>query len=197
MSAALAIPACDGLEFDVRSSADAIPVLLHDTTLVRVQHLDAAVRDLTAAELAAHGIPTLEAVLAAVSADAFLDVELKGEPIAGVVEVLERERGPQLERAVVSSFEAGTLRWLHEQRPSWPLWLNALSLSPLVLGAAREIGCAGVSAEWTSIDAAGMARARREGLEVAAWTLRDLDAYHRLEALGVRAICVEAAALDG
>jgi glycerophosphoryl diester phosphodiesterase len=205
MAAALAIPACDGLEFDVRGSADGVPVLLHDATLARVQGIDAAVGDLTAAELAGYGIPSLAEVLTAtVPASGpggrdwpFLDVELKGEPVPAVVDVLEAERGALLERTVVSSFEVETLRWLGERRPDWPRWLNAMSLSPMNVRVARDLGCTGVSVDWTSIDEAGMDRASAEGLEVAAWTVTDLDAYSRLEALGVMAICAEAAALDG
>ena len=34
--AAIALPHCDGLEFDVRASRDDIPILLHDQTLERV-----------------------------------------------------------------------------------------------------------------------------------------------------------------
>ena len=206
MIAALDIAACDGLEFDVRGSRDGVPVLLHDPTLLRVQGIDAAVGELTAAELAARGIPTLAEVLTAIvpasgpggrDAVAFLDVELKGQPVPAVIEVLEADRGPALERTVMSSFETGTLRWLHAERPAWPLWLNASSLAQPFIAVAREIGCRGISVEWTSIDEPGMARARDAGLEVAAWTVRDLDAYRRLEALGVVAVCAEAQALDG
>jgi glycerophosphoryl diester phosphodiesterase len=197
MTAALAIPACDGLEFDVRGSADGVPVLLHDATLTRVQGLDANVGDLTAAALASHGVPTLADVLAAVGPEPFLDVELKGEPVPAVVAVLEAARGPHLEHAVVSSFEAGTLAWLAARRPSWPRWLNAMSLAGLWIGTARELGCAGISVEWSAIDPAGLARAAEAGLEVAAWTVRDLPTYRRMEELGVIAICAEAEALDG
>ena len=38
---------------------------------------------------------------------------------------------------------------------------------------------------------------RESGLAVAAWTVREPEDYRRLEALGLVAICVEAAALDG
>jgi glycerophosphoryl diester phosphodiesterase len=44
---------------------------------------------------------------------------------------------------------------------------------------------------------AAVARARSAGLDVAAWTVRRRPTLRRLERLGVAAICVEAAALDG
>lgn len=197
MTAALRIPACDGLEFDVRGSAEGVPVLLHDATLARVQRLDASVRDLTADELARHGIPTLAEVLAAVGPEPFLDIELKGEPVPAVVGVLEAARGPLLEHAVVSSFEAGTLAWLGDRRPAWPRWLNAMSLASPWIASACELGCSGMAVEWSAIDEPGLGRAAEAGLEVGAWTVRDLAAYRGLAELGVIAICAEAAALDG
>lgn len=197
MIAALAIPACDGLEFDVRGSADRVPVLLHDATLARVQGLDAAAGDLTAEELGRHGVPTLAEVLAAVGPEPFLDVELKGAAVPAVVAVLEAARGAHLERAVVSSFEADTLAWLGDRRPSWPRWLNAISLAVPWVSTARQLGCSGISVEWSAIDDAGLDRARAAGLEVAAWTVRDLAVYRGLAEFGLVAICAEAEALDG
>jgi glycerophosphoryl diester phosphodiesterase len=197
MAAALAIPTCDGLEFDVRGSRDGVPVLLHDRSLARVQGVRADVDALDAATLADYGVPTLAAVLELAGPAPFLDVELKGEPVPGVVEVLEAHRGAALDRAVVSSFEPPALAWLAARRPAWRLWLNAMDLSPLTIAIAGDAGCRGVSVEWTSIDAAGLARAADAGLDVAAWTVRDSATYARLEALGVVAICAEAAALDG
>jgi len=196
MAAALAVPTCDGLEFDVRGSADGVPVLLHDATLERVQGLDARVGDLTAAELGRHGIPTLADVLAAAGSDPFLDVELKGMPVPAVIDVLEAARGPRLKHAVVSSFDADALEWLGRQRPGWQRWLNAMSLAEPWLRTARELGCAALSVRWTAIDEAGTAAARAAGLGVAAWTVRDAAAARQLDAMGVMAICVEAEALD-
>ena len=84
----------DGVEFDVRLAKDGVPVLLHDETLERVQGRDAAVGDLTAAELREDGIPTLELVLATLPAEAFLDVELKGPGHgAATADVLRAGRG--------------------------------------------------------------------------------------------------------
>jgi glycerophosphoryl diester phosphodiesterase len=195
--AALAVPGCDGLEFDVRAARDGVPVVIHDDTLDRVQGVAGRVRDLTADELAVLGVPTLEDVLAAVPRRAFLDVELKGDPGRGAVDILTAGRGPGLERAVVSSFEPDTLERVGRLAPAWPRWLNVEDLAPPTIDRAVRLDCRGVSADWRSIDARSMARAREAGLDVAAWTVRRRSTYARLERLGVVAVCVEAAALDG
>lgn len=203
MLAALEIPGCNGLEFDLRSSADLVPVLLHDADLGRVQRVPVPCATLTADELARHGIPTLKDVLDAVDCDVFLDVELK-ERVDAAIDLLELERGrvrddgtPELRSAVISSFEPEILSWLSETRPSWSRWLNAYDLSPMTLATANELGCEAISVEWHAIDEASVGRARDAGLGVAAWTVRDAANYERLASLGLRAICVEASALDG
>jgi len=197
MRAALANPACDGLEFDVRGSREGIPILLHDATLDRVQARPGRPEELSIDELAEAGIPTLADVLAAAGREPFLDVELKGEPALSVIPVLEAARGTALARTVVSSFEADTIAWVGDHRPGWPRWLNTMDLAPSTLRLASDLGCRGLSVDWHAIDAAGMARAGSAGLEVAAWTVRRRSTVARLGRLGVAAICVEAAALDG
>lgn len=195
--AALSIPACDGLEFDVRVARDGVPVLLHDETLERVQRRPEAVTALDAATLEAAGIPTLADVLAAVPPAAFLDVELKGAHDERVVEVLAAGRGPDLANAVVSSFEVEALERVAGLAPAWPRWLNAEDLAPSTIETATALGCRAVAVEWHGIDEDAMAAARRAGLEVVAWTVRRRPTFDRLAALGVTGVCVEGAALDG
>jgi glycerophosphoryl diester phosphodiesterase len=203
MEAALAIPACHGLEFDVRASSDGVPILLHDPTLRRVQGLDVSPSSLTSEECAELGISSLAEVLKRVGCDPYLDVELK-ERVPAVIDLLELERGrldddghPALRDAVVSSFDVEILRWLAAARATWPRWLNAIDLFPPTIQLASDLGCEAISAEWRRIDEAGMARASEAGLAVAAWTVRTKADYERLASLGVVAICAEAEALDG
>jgi glycerophosphoryl diester phosphodiesterase len=196
-TAALAVPACDGLEFDVRASADGVPVIYHDATLSRVHGRPERVDAMTAAALGALGVPTLRDVLATVGRRAFLDVELKGDPGGGVVEVLAAGRGPALENAVVSSFERAALERVARLAPSWPRWLNASRLDPSTVALATGLGCRAVALDWRAIEDGTVETARAAGLEVAAYTVRRRTTFDRLARLGVVAICAEAVALDG
>jgi glycerophosphoryl diester phosphodiesterase len=199
MRAALAIPGCDGLEFDVRTAADGIPIVLHDPSLERVQGVSRRAVEMTATELQAVGVPTLADVLATAGPDAFLDVELKELPGPAFLEVLgaARSDGSGLRRAVVSSFQPEILAWLAAERPGWPRWGNARDLSALVVGFAVELGCQAIAVDWRGAHLSGIGRARDAGLALAGWTVRRRPTYRRLERLGFMAICAEAAALDG
>lgn len=195
--AAMDVPGCDGVELDVRLAADGTPVVIHDDTLARVQGRPDRVDALAGAALGAAGVPSLRDVLAALPAPAFIDVELKEDAGAAVVDVLTAARGRGLERAVVSSFDPAALDGLRRLAPRWPCWLIAEDLGPATLALARELGCVAVAAHWRAIDEATVGRARRDGLDVAAWTVRRRPTQRRLAGLGVVAVCVEGAALDG
>jgi len=196
--AALRVPGCDGLEFDVRIAADGTPVVIHDETLERVQGRPDLVGDLPPSALKALDVPALSTVLEAVPNAAWLDIELKGLHGQDVVEVIAgaRAEGSRLGRAVVSSFEPDTLERVGSARPRWARWLNVDDLAPATIARAVELRCAGMSAEWTAIDRTSAARVTAAGLDLAAWTVRRTSTYRRLSNLGVIAICAEAAALD-
>jgi glycerophosphoryl diester phosphodiesterase len=136
-------------------------------------------------------------VLAAVGRHPFLDVELKLDTGRTGVEVLAAGRGPALERAVVSSFHPYALEPIARLAPAWRRWLNSHTLAPGVIATATALGCTGVAVLWRALDERSVARAREAGLEVVAWTVRRRPTFDRLARIGVSAICVEAAALDG
>lgn len=199
-AAALALPRVDGLELDVRASADGVAVVLHDATLTRVQGRRIRASRLTVDELAAHGIPTLAAVLAACPPGAFIDVELKEDVGEAALAPIRAARGRPdggAERIVVSSFDRRALTTVRRLEPAWPTWLNTTWLSDRAIRTAGEIGCAGIAAEWHRIDGRRTERVRSAGMELAAWTVRDRTVRDRLAALGVVAACVEGSALPG
>lgn len=198
LTAALAVPGCDGVEFDVRISADGVPVLAHDETLERVFGRPERIDARTARQLEEDaGVPSLADALAAVPHRSAIDVDLKGLHDRAVVEVLASGRGPGLVNGVVSSFVPETLERLAGLAPAWPRWLNAYEMSPEKIREAAELGCQAISVDFHQIDPGSLAAARAAGLEVAAWTVRRRTTYGRLQRAGVIAACVEAAALDG
>lgn len=197
LEAALAVPGCDGVEFDVRQSSDGVPVLLHDETLERVQGRSARVDETSASQLEDLGVPSLADALSAIPHRAAINVDLKGLHDRAVVEVLASGRGPGLVNGVVSSFLPETLERVAGLAPAWPRWLNAWDLSAHTIRTASELECQAISVDFHVIDHASVAAVRSAGLDVAGWTVRRRSTYGRLQRLGAIAACVEAAALDG
>ncbi|MFL5686268.1 MAG: glycerophosphodiester phosphodiesterase [Chloroflexota bacterium] len=195
--AALAVPGCDGVEFDVRVSGDGVPVLIHDETLDRVHGRAGRVDEMTARRLEEVGVPSLADALAIIPHRATINVDLKGVHDRAVVEVLAAGRGPTMVNGFVSSFLPDTLERVGRLAPAWPRWLNARHMSADTIGTALALGCSAVSLEFHAIDPDSFAMARAAGLDIVAWTVRRRDTYGRLERLGVAAACVEGAALDG
>ena len=114
-----------------------------------------------------------------------------------MVEVLAAGRGADLRDAVVSSFDTGALERVGGLAPTWPRWLNTHDLRPATISSALELRCTGIAADWRVIDAESSGRVRAAGLELAGYTVRRRSTFDRLARLGVVAVCVEAAALDG
>ena len=95
----------DGVELDVRLSADGRAVVIHDATLARTSGVRGRVSDLTAAELARFDVPALDDVLALTARSrAVVYVEIKGSgegleaAVAADVASIDLSLDPNLER---------------------------------------------------------------------------------------------------
>jgi glycerophosphoryl diester phosphodiesterase len=186
------------VEFDVRLSADGVPVLIHDDTLARVQERADRVDALSAEQLGELGVPTLAAAMAALPKRTFLNVELKGTVHGdATAEVLRAARGDTGERAVISSFQPSTLAEMALRLPGWKRWLTTWTLAPGTIEFALELGLQGLSVHWGAVTPATIGPARAAALEVMAWTVRRRTTFDRLASQGVFACCVEGTALDG
>jgi glycerophosphoryl diester phosphodiesterase len=177
------------VEFDVRFSADGVTVIVHDETLDRLFGVPRRVSDLSVAELADLGVPTLTEVLAAMPAATLIDLELKEQPTHDFFTTLVAARGPEAEGIVVSSFYPGVLRAVQERAPSWSRWLNAETVTEAEQ--ATALGCVGLSVSMDLLNDASISRWRDAGLEVAAWTLRDAQGAAWASDLRLTALCVE------
>lgn len=185
----------DGAEFDVRATADGVPVVLHDRNLTRTTTGGGDVDGLPLAEVqrfdAGGGdpVPTLAEVLDLLAGRLRLDLELKQ---AGVERaVLDLLAAHPAAEWVISSFDWDALRRIRALAPEVELWPLAVAAGDDLYAVAREVQAGGVALAAGAIDRAVAERCAAAGLDVIAWTVNDPPEARRLRDLGVAALCTD------
>jgi glycerophosphoryl diester phosphodiesterase len=179
----------DGVEIDVRRCRSNEPVVIHDATIDRVTERSGRVADLSAAQLAdlnvlgtGEGVSTLETAIDVVPEDTAVNVELKDRGMAAeaiaAADAVENE-------VIVSSFDADALAEMYrndavERSESGRADLSDSGVSLAYLAdvtprtdvrTARELGCSYLHANgWLCLCTSVVARSRKFGMEVNAWT---------------------------
>ncbi|MDA8232034.1 MAG: glycerophosphodiester phosphodiesterase [Magnetospirillum sp.] len=196
---------CRMVEFDVRLSADGVPVVFHDarlerttdgagwvgeTSLAQLKRLDAG--RWFAPAFAGESIPTLaEAMDVCRDLGLAVNIEIKpdhGAERATAVAALETagriwpsDRPPPL----VSSFRRPALATAAAVAPAWP---RALLVGRLGAGwrrAAKRLGCVSVNADHRYLSRRAVAAIGAAGLAVMAYTVNDSEAARTLWEAGV------------
>ena len=183
----------DGVELDVRRSADGALVLHHDAGLDDGRIIAASAKD----ELPAH-LATLEDALD-VCVGLIVNIEIKnipGEPdfdetcsLADDVVALLGSRGGH-DRVVISSFHLRTIDRVKQLAPELATGFLCM-LDPLPadgIAAAVRRGHEAIHPIHLLVDAALVDAAHAAGLTVNAWTVDDPDELRRLADLGVDAV---------
>lgn len=194
----------DGIELDVRSSADGVPVVIHDDTVERTTNAIGSIADFTAKQLnlldAGHRqhVPTLAAVLKLAEGKARVNIELKESAVVPAVLEVTSSFGNLDWFASGSDWDAlKQLRALAPGSDVHPLTVgNPLGMdSPGDLADAIEFvinhGGSGVSIWEGSLDQASVDLIHGGGLKVWAWTVNDGDRACELAQLGVDAVCTD------
>lgn len=187
----------DGIELDVRLSADGVPVVMHDASVERTTNGRGAVSKLTVEQLqqldAGDGrpVPTLDEVFEIFGPTLLYNVELKtgmwpDNNLAAAV--AERIDGHHLEEHVlVSSFHALAVRQARKTlNPRTPV--AHLRMSRPAALKHRFVKSEGDNPYFKLVDERYMIWARRENLLVNVWTVDDPAEAQRLTRLGVTSI---------
>lgn len=179
----------DGVELDVRRSADGALVVHHDEAVEGVGPIATArVRDLP------DYVPLLSDALSALEG-MVVNVEIKSDgddalPLATAAEVAGLAWS---DRVVVSSFDAGCLEVVRQAEPALALgWLLDWRVDArAMVDEAALRGFAGVHPFVTSVDAALVDAAHRAGLAVRVWTVNSPGDLRAMVDLGVEAVITD------
>lgn len=197
----------DGIELDIRLTADGDVVCVHDETLERVAGVKLAVADASLAELRNHyPVPLLSEALALLRPGKHMQIELKGvQPLARPLKQVLEQWGGDRRSLALSTFEEETIRNAAEFFPDLPRLLlvdlkNRFGVFPSaeqVMDYLRKLHCTGVSFKATTeADAAFVAALHAEKFRVVSWGVFSDELGLAMAALGVDAMtCNHAVAL--
>lgn len=176
----------DGLECDVRMSADGVPVISHDAALDRTHDIARRIADVPAAALAAYDVPTLVETLATVRGHLSpINLELK-EPVPP--QALADAIGADTADIVLSSFDTAIISATRAALPDLPFWLLTTQGTNTAIDQARALGCVGIHCLHRTATPRFIAHAARAGFPVYVWTLDDARRAGILAGRGVAGI---------
>jgi glycerophosphoryl diester phosphodiesterase len=186
----------EGVELDVRLTADAALAVHHDAEIPGV----GTIAELEVADLPAH-VPLLADVLA-VCEGMIVNVEIKnapqdpgwdpGEAVAALTAAAVEEAG-WTARVLVSSFQPATLRAVQAadgRLALGALWGFGAEAEP-ALAAAAEAGFGAVHPFVASVDPELVSKAHAMGLAVNVWTVNALEDLRAMVAAGVDTVITD------
>ena len=197
------------VEFDVRTTADGLPVVIHDRTVDRTTDGSGHVWDLTAAEVAALDagswfspayagarVPTLAETLGLL-ADAEPQLLLEIKPPADEAQVGQIidlvGKHDLLERTIVQSFDPQVVRTVRDVAPAVRRGLLRLRFEADTVPLARELGvvCCNPAVADVLGDPATVAELIGAGIDVHPWTANDMTAWSSLAGTGVAGLITD------
>jgi len=185
----------DGVELDVRATADGIPVVLHDRGLERTTSGSGNVDEISLAEVRAADagqgakVPTLEEAMTLLAGRTRVDIELKQPGIER--EILRILRNHREASWAISSFDWEALRAVRRLDRATPLWPVTRRADDGLFAVAKELKAPMVALQARALTADVAHRCVAAGLGVMAWTVNDLDAARRVRALGAAILCTD------
>jgi glycerophosphoryl diester phosphodiesterase len=204
--AAAALAGATYVEFDVRTTADGVPVVLHDRTVDRTTDGTGHVWELTVEEIraldagswfapayAGTRVPLLEEALDMPMPALLLEIK----PPASRAEVkrimgMVADRG-LFERTVVQSFDAEVIRVVRDEAPETRRGLLRLRFEPDTVPLTRELDVAWCNPSVADVlgDPDTVAELTDAGVDVLPWVANDIDQWPALLDAGVAGLITD------
>ena len=189
----------DGIEFDVRLTADGQPVVIHDETIDRTSQHSGRVGEMPLAELQKltsddlHPIPTLKEAITCIPQTLSINVELKEvaayEPTLNVLVDLVKQGAVRSKQLLVTSFEHEAIERVHEATTDFQLGLLTKGIpDDNYWNLASQLGATSANIDLASVNNAFVQRAHNAKLLVMVYTVNERRDAERLLEMGVDAI---------
>ncbi len=188
----------DFVEFDVRSTREGIPVVIHDERVDRTTNGSGYVRDMSLLELkhldagswfsrdySGIKIPSLEEALEFLRGeDVGLIIEIKDEGIEEEVIRCVEDMGI-VDRTIIASFNIRTLSRARRINDELPLMAISTSFSVDMLDMILRNGARILALHKDTIDADVVKKSMRRGIILNAWVVNNINEAKRLLVMGV------------
>jgi len=173
---------CDGFEFDVRATADGVPVVCHDPEVANLAVDRCSFMQLTAR---CPDLPDLNGVLARFASRAYLYIELKVTGLEDAVLAVLSRHQPQ-HGYVVASFLPEAITSVYERDKSTPLGLICSRGDQLSLW--RSLPLAILMPQYPLVSLPLLRDAHEAGKQVFVWTVNEAEPMRALAAAGIDGI---------
>jgi len=183
----------DGIEFDVRLTADNQMVVIHDSLIDRTSNGFGSVRKKTYQELLGFDfgngekIPLLEEVLKKFGNQKWLNIEIKEQGFEKqLLEMLDKLKIKQ--KYVISSFKISVIRKIKELNCEIPTAFLFQAIQFNLQSLISETQCEGIHLKHTIVNKRLISEARYYNLAVRAWTVDSQRKAWKLTKLGIDGI---------
>lgn len=200
------------VEFDVKLTADQIPVLMHDDSLKRTTGQDLLAAEVTFEEMkgfdagswfgpefAGERVPSLAETLALLLKLGMLpNIEIKPSPgeeattVTRTLEVLERVWPAGRPAPLMSSFSRISLETLRNQAPDLPRGYLVEELPEHWATTAKELGCVTIHHYAKVVTAVQVAETKAAGYGLAVYTVNDPEQARKLLDWGIDCLITDA-----
>jgi glycerophosphoryl diester phosphodiesterase len=178
----------DGVEFDVRLSAEGTPVVIHDETLSRTHGVRRRVAELTSHELDELGVPSLRELFELMASnELLLCLEIKGSSAELAERCCELVREFSFaERTIVECFDLNVLKRVDLKTAA--LFEPRIYPDKYIVDRALAVGASVLALHRRLAKAPLVEKAKLAGLRVIVWTVDDPAWIPRARSLGIEAL---------